>query len=108
MLFAAGATERQGRPDEGNALTDFDEEEIARKLSINATLAAVPWRDTKINLIDTPGYNILLNESRSALVAADAAVVLLDGVAGVEVCTEKTLALCGRVQAAYSVDREQA
>ncbi len=89
MLFAAGATERQGRPDEGNAITDFDEEEIARKLSINATLAAVPWRDTKINLIDTPGYNILLNESRSALVAADAAVVLLDGVAGVEVCTEK-------------------
>ncbi len=89
MLFTGGATERHQKPDDGNATTDFDEEEIARKLSISAALAALPWQKSKINLIDTPGYNIFLNESRSALVAADAALVVLDGVAGIEVSTEK-------------------
>ena len=89
MLFTGGATERYQRPDDGNATTDFDEEEIARKLSISSAVAALPWQKSKINLIDTPGYNIFLNESRSALIAADAALVVLDGVAGIEVSTEK-------------------
>ncbi len=89
MLFTSGATERYLSPDDGNAVTDFDEEEVARKLSISSALAAVQWQKTKVNLIDTPGYNIFLNESRAALIAADAALVILDGVAGVEVSTEK-------------------
>ncbi len=89
MLYTSGAVERFGKPDEGNAITDFDEEEVARKLSISASLAAFPWQKIKINLIDTPGYNIFLSESRSALIAADSAIVLLDGVAGIEVSTEK-------------------
>ncbi len=89
MLFASGATERLGRPDDGSTLTDFDEEEIARKLSINSAIAAFPWQKVKVNLIDTPGYNIFLSETRSTLVAADAALVVIDGVAGVEVSTEK-------------------
>jgi len=89
VLFTSGAAERFGKPDEGNAITDFDEEEVARKLSISSALAALPWQKTKINLIDTPGYNIFLSESRSALIAADSAIVLLDGVAGIEVSTEK-------------------
>lgn len=89
MLFTGGATERHLKPDDGNAITDFDEEEAARKLSIFAAVAALPWQRTKINLIDTPGYNIFLSEARSALIAADAALVILDGVAGIEVSTEK-------------------
>src|SRR5258708_9600629 len=73
ILFTAGATERHLKVDEGNTLTDFDEEEVARKLTIASSLVALPWQKTKINLIDTPGYNIFLNETRSAMVAADAA-----------------------------------
>ncbi|HEY6987889.1 MAG TPA: elongation factor G [Bryobacteraceae bacterium] len=89
MLFTSGATDRHLKVDEGNTITDFDEEEVARKLSITSSIAAIAWQKTKINLIDTPGYNIFLNDTRSALVAADSAAVLLDGVAGVEVSTEK-------------------
>ncbi len=89
MLFTAGATERLLRVDEGNTLTDFDEEEALRKMSITSSLAAVPWQKSKINLIDTPGYNLFLNDTKSAMLAADAVLLLLDGVAGVEVSTEK-------------------
>jgi len=89
ILFTAGATERQLSVDEGSAVTDCDEEEIARKLSITSNLAGFAWGKTKINLIDTPGYNIFLTDARSSLVAADACTVVLDGVAGPEVSTEK-------------------
>jgi len=89
MLFTAGATDRLLRVDEGNSITDFDEEEAVRKMSITSAVAAVPWHQSKINLIDTPGYNLFLNDTHSAMLAADAALVLLDGVAGVEVSTEK-------------------
>jgi elongation factor G len=89
LLYTAGVTDRHLRVDEGNTITDFDEEEIHRKLTINSAVAAFPWQKTKINLLDTPGYNIFLNETRSTLTAADACVLLLDGVAGVEVSTEK-------------------
>jgi len=89
MLFTAGATDRHLKVDEGNAITDFDEEEVARKITISSAIAAFPWQKNKFNVIDTPGYNIFLPEAQSALIAADAAVVILDGVAGVEVSTEK-------------------
>ncbi len=89
MLFTAGATDRHLKVDEGNAVTDFDEEEVARKITISSAIAAFPWQKNKFNVIDTPGYNIFLPEAQSALIAADAAVVMLDGVAGVEVSTEK-------------------
>lgn len=89
MLFTSGATDRHLKVDEGNTITDFDEEEAARKLTITSSVAAMAWQKTKLNLIDTPGYNIFLNDARSAMTAADAAIVVLDGVAGVEVSTEK-------------------
>jgi elongation factor G len=92
LLFAAGATNRLLRVDEGNTITDFDEEEIHRKISISTSLAAIEWKKAKINLLDTPGYNIFINDTRASLVAADAALVLVDGVAGVEVQTEKVWA----------------
>jgi elongation factor G len=89
LLYAVGATNRLTRVDEGNTLTDFDEEEIHRKISISTSLAYAEWKKTKINFLDTPGYNIFINDTRSALIAADAALVVLDAVAGVEVQTEK-------------------
>ncbi len=92
MLYTAGATPRLTRVDDGNTVTDFDEEEINRKVSISSALAHVEWNKTKINLIDTPGYNIFINEAKASLLAADCAFVVVDAVAGVEVQTEKTWA----------------
>ncbi len=89
LLFTAGATSRLLRVDEGNTITDFDEEEVQRKVSISTAIAVAEWKKTKINILDTPGYNIFINDTRAALVAADAALVVVDGVAGVEVQTEK-------------------
>lgn len=89
LLYTCGATSRLTRVDEGNTLTDFDEEEIARKLSISSAVAAVEWSKRKINLIDTPGYNMFLSDTKATMVAADAVLVVVDGVAGVEVQTEK-------------------
>jgi elongation factor G len=88
-LFASGATSRLTRVDEGNTITDFDDEEVARKLTISTAIAAAEWNKKKINLIDTPGFNTFLIDTQAALVAADAALVIVDGVAGVEVQTEK-------------------
>ena len=89
LLFAAGATNRLLRVDEGNTITDFDEEEIQRKITISTAMAVAEWKKAKINILDTPGYNIFINDTRAALVAADASIVVVDGVAGVEVQTEK-------------------
>ena len=89
LLYTAGATNRLTRVDEGNTITDFDEDEVHRKISITTSLAYAEWKKTKINFLDTPGYNIFINDTRSALIAADAALVLVDAVAGVEVQTEK-------------------
>src|SRR5947209_9668398 len=89
LLFAAGATERHFKADEGNTITDFDEEAVARKLSITSTPVSFAWQRSKINIIDTPGYNIFLNDTRGALLAADSCLTVLDGVAGIEVSTEK-------------------
>ncbi len=89
ILYLAGATNRPTRVDEGNTLTDFDEEEIQRKITISTALAFVEWNKLKINLLDTPGFNIFINDTKASLVAADASLVLVDGVAGVEVQTEK-------------------
>jgi len=89
LLYTAGATKRLTRVEEGNTPTDFDEEEVQRKLSISSALAAAEWKKTKINFLDTPGFNIFINDTRAAMVAADAALVVVDAVAGVEVQTEK-------------------
>jgi elongation factor G len=89
LLFTAGATNRLLRVDEGNTITDFDEEEIQRKITISTAIAVAEWKKTKINILDTPGYNIFINDAHASLVAADSALVLVDGVAGVEVQTEK-------------------
>ena len=89
LLYTSGATNRLTRVDEGNTITDFDDDEIQRKMSISTALACAEWAKKKINLIDTPGFNIFINDTKAAMVAADAALVVVDGVAGVEVQTEK-------------------
>ncbi len=89
MLFAAGVTNRLTRADEGNTITDYDDEEISRKLTISTAVAALEWQKTKLNLLDTPGFNLFMYEAKAAMAAADAALVMVDGVAGVEVQTEK-------------------
>ena len=89
ILFATGATNRLTRVDEGNTITDFDEEEIARVVTISTSVACAEWKKYKINLLDTPGFNIFINDTHGAMVAADAALVVVDAVAGVEVQTEK-------------------
>src|ERR1044071_2995586 len=89
LLFAAGAVNRFGRVDDGTTVTDYDEEEIARKHTLACSLAYAEWNKHKINLIDTPGMANFLSDARAALRVADAAIVVVDGVAGVEVSTEK-------------------
>ncbi len=94
LLFTAGMVNRLGKVDEGTSVTDYDEEEIQRKFSISAALAYAEWGKTKINFLDTPGYNIFMHETEGALVAADAALQLVHAVAGIEVQTEKTWGFC--------------
>ena len=89
MLFAAGAVNRLGKVDDGSTVTDFDDEEIARKHTLSSSLAHAEWQKTKINIIDTPGFANFLTDARAALRVAEAAVVVVDAVAGVEVQTEK-------------------
>ena len=89
MLYTAGATPRLGRVDDGTATTDYDEEEIVRKMSIAGSAAYVEWGKTKINVIDTPGFNMFVHEARMVLPVVDAAIVVVDGVAGVEVVTQR-------------------
>ncbi len=89
FLYTAGATNRFTSVDEGNTVTDFDEEEINRKVTITSSLAFVEWDKTKINFIDTPGYNIFINDAKVALIAAGTALIVVDAVSGVEVQTEK-------------------
>ena len=89
LLYTSGVTTRFNRVEDGNTLTDFDPEEVERKISIGLAACYVPWQQHKINLIDCPGYGIFFTETKSALRAADTVLLCVNGVAGVEVNTEK-------------------
>jgi elongation factor G len=108
LLFTAGMTNRLGKVAEGSSVTDYDEEEIARKISIQAAVAYAEWpapqdkdQKVKINLLDTPGYSTFVNETKAALIAADSALILVEAVAGVQVVTEKVWDYC----AEYDIPR---
>jgi len=88
MLFSAGSTTRLGRVEEGNTLSDYHPDEIERQISINASLLFCEWKNTKINILDTPGYTDFTGEVKASLRVADTAVVLLKAVEGAEVGTE--------------------
>src|SRR5438309_4507113 len=89
ILSDAGAVNRLGKVDEGTTITDFDEEEIARKHTLSSSLAHAEWQKTKINIIDAPGFANFLSDAKAALRVAEGALVCVDAVAGVEVQTEK-------------------
>lgn len=89
VLFVTGVTKRQGRVDDGNTVSDFDKEEIARKVSINTTVIPVEWKNTKFNLLDTPGYFDFIGEMYGAKRASEGSILLIDASAGIEVGTEK-------------------
>ena len=90
LLFTSGAINRMGRVEEKSTVTDFDPQEQQRGISIGAAVCYAPWRDHKVNLIDCPGYGIFFSETRAGLRAADAMLLCVSGVAGVEVTTEKS------------------
>ena len=113
MLFAAGAVTRLGRVDDGSTTTDFDPDEIKRKISINTSLAYCDWKGHRINLVDTPGYGDFIADARAGLRVVDAAVVVVDAVAGVQVQTEKVWKFATeynlpRVVVVNRLDRERA
>jgi elongation factor G len=87
-LYDTGAVTRIGKVDEGTSISDFDADEIKRRMSINLTVVPVEWRDTKINFLDTPGYADFVGEVKAGLRVADAAVVVVTAEKGVEVGTE--------------------
>ncbi len=113
MLYTSGATQRLGRVDDGTAVTDYDEEEVARQMSISAGLAFAEWGKTKINLVDAPGFNMFVHEAKMVMPAVESALVVVDGVAGVEVVTERVWNYADefhlpRVIVASRMDRERA
>ncbi len=89
LLFTAGGLTRLGKIDDGTTTTDFDPDEIKRKISINTAVAYCDWKGHHINLVDTPGYGDFIADARAALRVVEAAVVVVDAVAGVQVQTEK-------------------
>ncbi len=94
MLYTSGATQRLGRVDDGSATTDYDDEEVSRQMSISTGCAVVEWNGTKINILDTPGFNMFVHEAKMVLPVVDAAIVVVDGVAGVEVVTQRVWNYC--------------
>jgi elongation factor G len=113
MLFTAGSTPRLGRADQGDTVTDYDEEEISRRMSIAMGLAYAEWGNTKINLLDTPGFNVFVHEAKAAMLPAEAALVLVDGARGVEIITEKVWGFAEefqlpRIIVASRMDRDRA
>ena len=89
MAWLAGSCTRMGSVEDGNALTDFTPDEIEHQISINLALAYAEYMDTRINLIDTPGYLDFAGEVKAGLRVADAACLVVNAVAGVEVGTER-------------------
>ena len=94
MAYLAGMTTRMGKVTDGNTISDYDKEEIKRHFSINTTVIPIVWGDTKINILDTPGYFDFVGEVEEAVSAADAAIIVVSGKAGIEVGTKKAWELC--------------
>ncbi len=96
MAYVSGATNRMGKVSDKNTISDFDKEEQKRGFSISTTLIPIEWEKAKINILDTPGYFDFVGEVEEAVSAADAAIIVVSGKAGVEVGTEKAWELCDK------------
>ncbi|HLF28424.1 MAG TPA: elongation factor G [Anaerolineae bacterium] len=113
LLYNAGAITRMGRVEEGATVADFDEEEIRRRISLNTALLPIEWKDHKLNLLDTPGFPDFMGEVKGAVRVAEAALILVDSVAGVEVGAELAWSYCDernlpRLVLISKMDRENA
>lgn len=96
IAYTMKVTNRQGKVEDGNTISDFDKEEIKRRFSISTAVVPIIWEDTKINFLDTPGYFDFVGETQEAMAAADAAVIVISAKAGVEVGTVRAWELCER------------
>ena len=113
MLFNAGLIDRLGKVENGTTTTDYDPEEIARGISINVALAPLEWKNTKINVIDAPGFFDFYGEVTAAMALADSALIVISAVSGPVVGAEKAMAMCekshkARMIAINQLDRENA
>src|SRR3970040_271379 len=113
LPFSAGGLTRRGKVDDGSTTTDFDPDEIKRKISINTAIAWCDWKGHRINLVDTPGYGDFIADARAGLRVVEAAIVVVDGVAGVQVQTEKVWKFANeynlpRAVVVHRMDRERA
>ncbi len=94
MAYLAGITTRMGKVADGNTISDYDKEETKRLFSVNTSVIPIPWGDTKINILDAPGYFDFVGETEEAVSAADAAIIVVSGKAGIEVGTKKAWDMC--------------
>ncbi len=101
MLFCAKSIDRMGRSTDGNTTMDFDPEEIRRQISINTTIAACEWKNTKMNIIDTPGDFDFLGETMAGIRVADSAIVVLASKGGIQVGAEKAVRLLKKKNVPY-------
>src|SRR3954462_13672348 len=113
LLFEAGATTRLGSVADGSTVSDSDQDEQARGMSISAALASFDWRDVKVNLVDTPGEPSFIADALSALRVCESAVFVVNGVMGVEISTQRLWARAAELGVARLVyvnmlDRERA
>ena len=94
MLFTAGAVNRMGKVDDGSSVSDYDPDEIKRKISINLSLLPLIWQNKKINIIDTPGYTDFVGEVKAGMRVSEGVVILICAASGVEVGTEQSWKYC--------------
>lgn len=94
MAYLSGMTTRMGKIPDGNTISDFDKEETKRQFSINTSLVPIVWGDTKINILDTPGYFDFVGEVEEAVSVADAAIIVVSGKSGIQVGTKKAWEIC--------------
>jgi elongation factor G len=113
MLFTSGAVNRMGKVDDGSSVSDYDPDEIKRKISINLSLLPCNWRQNKLNIIDTPGYADFIGEVKAGMRVSEGAVILVEAASGVEVGTEQVWKYCEeaglpRLVFVNKMDRENA
>ena len=94
MAYLAGLTTRMGTVADKKTISDFDKEETKRQFSIHTSVVAIPWKDNKINVLDTPGYFDFVGEVEEAVSAADAAIIVISGKAGIETGTRRAWEIC--------------
>ena len=113
LLYCAGVIDRQGRVEDGTATTDHEPEEIKRQISISASVAPLEWKETKVNLIDVPGYFDFAGEMVGPMAVCEGAIITVGAVSGLNVGAEKAWAMCDRTHTSRMIvinqmDRENA